>query len=188
MTSRFTMMLACVGVAFTALLGVAGPAGARSDSGAVVPACLSYGQDWRYTMATNGCADGLAFRLVYQDGHRGSCVFLAAGQTATVGSGHIGPHGSLDRLEMCVGDSIVLVHHDAGFGNTITIRGDIPPLSWSVGRECVNRAADLWECAVVGIPKGQRFEYKILINDRVWSTGANHTGTGGRTHHVRPAF
>ncbi|GAA3128198.1 hypothetical protein GCM10010466_18650 [Planomonospora alba] len=64
----------------------------------------------------------------------------------------------------------------------------MPPLSWHSGRPCANRAAGLWECTVTGIPDGRRFEYKVLVNDDIWSTGPNHVGVGGRTRHVRPVF
>ncbi|GII00354.1 hypothetical protein [Planobispora takensis] len=187
MKSRFTMA-AVAALVLTALLGTAGPAGARSASGTPAPACLAYGQDWRYTTATNGCTESLTFRVVYRDGERGTCVSLAPGRTSTVGSGYAGPHGHVDHLELCADDSTVFVHYDTGFGNAVTIRGDVPPLSWHSGLPCVNRAADLWECTVTGIPGGQRFAYKVLLNDRVWSTGADYTGTGGGVHHIQPAF
>jgi alpha-amylase len=86
------------------------------------------------------------------------------------------------------GETLVRVHYDTGLGNRITLRGNTSPLSWSAGQECVNKAADLWECAVEGISEGQSFEFKPLINDSQWSTGANRVGTGGQTIDVTPQF
>ncbi|MFC6556574.1 alpha amylase C-terminal domain-containing protein [Nonomuraea cavernae] len=86
------------------------------------------------------------------------------------------------------GVTTVRVHYDTGYGNSITIRGDTAPLSWSSGLACVNKAAALWECPIQGIPAGRTFAFKPLINDSRWSTGPDHTGTAGQTIDVTPAF
>ncbi|MBB2744191.1 UNVERIFIED_ORG: subtilisin family serine protease [Microbispora rosea subsp. rosea] len=82
----------------------------------------------------------------------------------------------------------VRVHYNVGWGNRITIRGDTSPLTWSGGQDCVNKAADLWECSITGIPAGQQFQYKPLINDSTWSTGSNYYGVGGQASDVYPTF
>ncbi|MFI6480572.1 alpha-amylase family glycosyl hydrolase [Nonomuraea sp. NPDC050663] len=82
----------------------------------------------------------------------------------------------------------VRVHKDAGYGNKITIRGSVAPLSWSTGQDCANKAADLWLCTVVGIASGTSLQYKPLLNDTTWSQGGNYTTTGGSTVDVYPTF
>ncbi|MCG5217920.1 carbohydrate binding domain-containing protein [Streptosporangium soli] len=84
--------------------------------------------------------------------------------------------------------TLVRVHYDAGFGHRITIRGDRAPLSWTTGQECVNKAAALWECSIKGIPAGQGFAFKPLVDDSRWSIGGDHTGIGGQTVEVTPQF
>ncbi|MBO2448816.1 alpha amylase C-terminal domain-containing protein [Actinomadura barringtoniae] len=82
----------------------------------------------------------------------------------------------------------VYVHKDVGWGNRITIRGSVAPLSWSTGKDCVNQSAALWKCTIDGIPSGTSLEYKPLINDTTWSTGANFTTTAGQTTDIYPTF
>ncbi len=82
----------------------------------------------------------------------------------------------------------IRVHYNVGFGNFIAVRGDTYPLSWSYGRGARNLAPDLWEWDLERIPSGQSFQFKPLINDSTWSTGANYTGTGGSTIDIFPSF
>ncbi|WP_067812911.1 hypothetical protein [Actinomadura kijaniata] len=184
--SRFLRPFASAVALAAAILALLAPAtSAHAES---VPTCVNYSQSWRYATATNTCSHGVTFKTVYQDGHQESCQYLAPGQTRTIGSGYTGPHGSLARLEQCTGTTTIWGHHDAGWGNQITIRGNTAPLTWSAGHDCANRSAGLWECAVVGIPAGQPFEFKVLINDKTWSAGANYTGAGTWTQDVHPSF
>ncbi|MEU6412028.1 S8 family serine peptidase [Microbispora sp. NPDC046933] len=92
------------------------------------------------------------------------------------------------KVEPTSTTTTVRVHYNVGWGNRITIRGDTSPLTWSGGQDCVNKAADLWECSITGIPAGQQFQYKPLINDSTWSTGSNYYGVGGQVADVYPAF
>jgi alpha-amylase len=82
----------------------------------------------------------------------------------------------------------VYVHKDVGWGNRVTIRGSVAPLSWNAGKDCVNQSAALWKCSVEGIPSGTSLEYKPLINDSTWSTGANYKTTSGQTTGIYPTF
>jgi hypothetical protein len=47
---------------------------------------------------------------------------------------------------------------------------------------------DLWEYDFDRIPAGQPFEFKPLLNDARFSTGANYIGTGGDTIDITPGF
>ncbi|MGW9113256.1 alpha-amylase family glycosyl hydrolase [Microbacterium sp. NPDC055683] len=82
----------------------------------------------------------------------------------------------------------IRVHYDAGLGNSIAIRGDEYPLSWTAGRGARNISSDVWEWEMERVPDGEPFEFKVLLNDATWSTGANFTGTGGEVIDVYPTF
>lgn len=91
------------------------------------------------------------------------------------------------HVEPSVRATVVRVHYNAGSGNRITLRGDTP-LSWTAGKDCTQQAADLWECRIIGLPDGQQFLYKPLVNDSLWATGSNYYGVGGQTYDVYPSF
>jgi glycosidase len=82
----------------------------------------------------------------------------------------------------------VRVHYNVGLGNSIAIRGNTYPFSWTYGRGARNVAPDVWEFELERIPAGQTFEFKPLINDQTWSTGNNYIGTGGSTIDIYPSF
>jgi hypothetical protein len=82
----------------------------------------------------------------------------------------------------------IRVHYNVGFGNSITLRGDTYPFSWSAGRGARNVGSDVWEFELERIPDGTTFEFKPLINDSTWSTGSNYTGTGGDVIDIYPSF
>ena len=82
----------------------------------------------------------------------------------------------------------VRVHYNVGLGNSIAIRGNTYPFTWTAGRGARNVATDVWEFELERIPSGQTFEFKPLINDSQYSTGSNYTGAGGSTIDVFPTF
>ncbi|MEV4017265.1 alpha-amylase family glycosyl hydrolase [Nonomuraea angiospora] len=82
----------------------------------------------------------------------------------------------------------IRVHKDVGYGNSLTLRGSVAPLSWTTGQACANKGAALWICTVAGISSGTSVQYKPLINDTTWSQGSNYTTTGGSTVDITPTF
>lgn len=82
----------------------------------------------------------------------------------------------------------IRVHYNAGYGNSLSIRGDTNPFSWTQGIAARNTASDVWEFQLERIPAGQSFQFKPLINDTTWSAGTNYTGTGGQTMDIYPTF
>ncbi|MFG6476936.1 alpha-amylase family glycosyl hydrolase [Microbacterium sp. P06] len=82
----------------------------------------------------------------------------------------------------------IRVHYNVGLGHSIAIRGDEYPFTWTDGRGARNVAPDIWEFEVERIPDGESFQFKALIDDVTWSTGANFTGTGGDVIDVYPTF
>lgn len=82
----------------------------------------------------------------------------------------------------------IRVHYDVGLGHSIAIRGDEYPFTWTSGRGARNVASDVWEFEVERIPDGETFQFKPLIDDVMWSTGGNFTGTGGDVIDIYPTF
>lgn len=82
----------------------------------------------------------------------------------------------------------IRVHHNAGLGNSIFVRGDEYPLWWNQGRGAHNEGSNLWTWKTERIPAGEAFEFKALINDSQWSNGNNYVGTGGQTIDIYPNF
>lgn len=82
----------------------------------------------------------------------------------------------------------IRVHYDVGYGHNIAIRGNSYPLSWTEGRGARNIDSDTWEFEIERIPRGQRFEFKALIDDQRWSSGNNFSGYGGDVIDVYPKF
>ena len=81
----------------------------------------------------------------------------------------------------------VIVHCDAGYGNTLYIRGDTLPLDWSSGRKLQNVDANTWVFEMER-PVSGSVEFKILLNDETWESGNNHIVQVGNTIEVTPDF
>jgi hypothetical protein len=81
----------------------------------------------------------------------------------------------------------IVANVDVGFGNTLYIRGSGCGLSWDHGTEMKSVDGDhwIWECHCQ--PGGQCFEFKVLVNDQVWSGGENYL-TIGRVNEIKPYF
>ena len=79
------------------------------------------------------------------------------------------------------------VHYDTGWGNRISIRGTGPGLSWFSGQDAAWSSGNVW---VYETPEtGDGFEFKPLINDTQWSTGANYeVPSNDAVVHVYPFF
>jgi predicted alpha/beta superfamily hydrolase len=84
------------------------------------------------------------------------------------------------------GTTTIRVHYDTGFGNRIAIRGSAAPLSWTTGRDATwgsgNVWVSSWSSAVGDV------DLKPLINDAVWSIGANYHVRAGATVDIYPFF
>lgn len=75
---------------------------------------------------------------------------------------------------------------DVGFGNSLTLRGEGPGLSWEVGvpLECV--ADDRWS---ITLPESaQPVVCKLLLNDSDWSVGDDYTVLPGSSVVLSPKF
>lgn len=81
----------------------------------------------------------------------------------------------------------VIIHFDAGFGNTLYIRGDMKPLDWSFGQKCENINASTWQF-IMERPVSGYIEFKVLLNDLAWELGNNHVIPVGKTIEITPNF
>ncbi|MDR3624231.1 MAG: hypothetical protein P4L16_03710 [Chlamydiales bacterium] len=80
----------------------------------------------------------------------------------------------------------VIIDYDVGFGNSLYIRGQGAGLTWEKGVQLKNVKANewIWEtCATCTVA-----EFKILINDRQYETGPNHSIKCGSTTQYSPRF
>ncbi|MBO6101633.1 MAG: hypothetical protein J6P03_00065 [Opitutales bacterium] len=86
----------------------------------------------------------------------------------------------------CGGLTKVVVKFDAGWGNNLFIRGSGAGLNWQQGvlMQCVDSAEWIWENKVA---KGS-VDFKILVNDEVWSIGEDYSVSAGDTLTVYPEF
>lgn len=80
----------------------------------------------------------------------------------------------------------IIVNADIGFGNEMFIRGDNAGLSWESGTLLENSDASTWEWSSRSL-KGT-LEFKLLINDLVWSLGENFSVEAGQTVTINPEF
>jgi len=82
----------------------------------------------------------------------------------------------------------IRVVYDVGYGNNMTVRGNLSPLSWTTGQAMMWTTGNVWVWSTTSIANGARFEFKALINDNRWSDGSNFVGTGGQTVTVYPTY
>lgn len=86
----------------------------------------------------------------------------------------------------CGGLTRIIVKKDAGWGNSLYIRGNGAGLNWQNGvlLQCVDSDEWVWENKVA---KGA-VEFKILVNDQFWADGDNLIILAGETLTCSPTF
>lgn len=80
----------------------------------------------------------------------------------------------------------VIAKLDVGFGNEIYIRGGEAGLSWDSGTLMSNTGTDEWIWKSPSVDR--ELEFKVLLNDTLWSTGANSVVFPGATVVFEPVF
>jgi membrane protein involved in colicin uptake len=80
----------------------------------------------------------------------------------------------------------VIAKVDAGFGNEVTIRGNSSGLTWESGTLMENVGTDEWVWKSTSVTS--ELEFKVLLNDEVWSTGPNGVVFPGATVVFEPGF
>lgn len=80
----------------------------------------------------------------------------------------------------------VTVKYDVGFSNNVFIRGKGANLNWDKGTPLKNLKADEWVWETDG--NFSQCEFKVLINDRDFEAGENHTVAAGSSVVYTPRF
>ena len=80
----------------------------------------------------------------------------------------------------------VIAKFDAGFGNELYIRGNSSGLNWDAGVLMENVEADEWVWKSTAV--SSELEFKVLLNDTVWSGGPNGVVFPGATVVFEPSF
>ncbi len=75
---------------------------------------------------------------------------------------------------------------DVGFGNALFIRGEEAELSWEQGFPMENISTDEWKWSTTLSVKS--IDFKLLINDHIWSNGENFVAKGGEVSIVQASF
>jgi hypothetical protein len=78
------------------------------------------------------------------------------------------------------------VKYDCGYNNFIAIRGCGSNLSWDKGTPLKNVKNNEWVFEFDAPFK--KIEYKVLINDTIYESGANKTLHEGKNHEHTPHF
>ncbi|MDR2576433.1 MAG: hypothetical protein LBC42_00035 [Puniceicoccales bacterium] len=85
-----------------------------------------------------------------------------------------------------VGKLTIVAKIDVGYGNWLTIRGRGAGLTWDKGQVMKNEGPNRWSWGGFSLEGG--IEFKVLINDRQWECGCNHTCCGGARLEIAPKF
>lgn len=110
-------------------------------------------------------------------------ITIPAKTTAILAHGAYSPYDAMEFEK-----TVIRVHYDAGYGNSISLRGSEYPLSWDDGVEMRNVSDDLWELTIERYQSEEAVAFKPLINDETWSTGSNYTVIPGTTVDIYPTF
>jgi len=80
----------------------------------------------------------------------------------------------------------ILAHIDVGFGNKLAIHGTWAGKgNWEIGVPMKCIGPRLWE---VFIAATQPIEYKLVLNQKYWEIGENHTANPGSSYGINPLF
>jgi hypothetical protein len=82
--------------------------------------------------------------------------------------------------------TLVKARIDVGLGNALFIRGQGNGLRWDKGQPLKCLAASTWIWSTN--QAREKVEFKLLLNDQVWSEGANLVIEPGRQIEVTPSF
>ncbi len=80
----------------------------------------------------------------------------------------------------------IVVHYDVGFGNSLYLRGQGANLHWDKGVQLKNTSPSewVWETNL----SFTLAEFKVLVNDKVYELGPNHTLKCGAVAQYTPRF
>lgn len=79
----------------------------------------------------------------------------------------------------------VIVRHNAGWGNSLHLRGEGAGLSWETGVPLICTGDAEWTWVA---PLAAPVAFKLLLNDTIWALGDNLVIVPGETITITPAF
>lgn len=123
--------------------------------------------------------------------HRATKWRSSATEKVFLGADAVSDHpGILVRFEPAPGDAVFATRIDAqanpATNQFLAIRGNLTPLSWDLGFPMVPISAGQYRFVATEI--SGNFEFKTLLDDLTWQTGANEQGKGGTTQIITPMF
>lgn len=80
----------------------------------------------------------------------------------------------------------IIARVNAGFGNTLYVRGKGPGLSWDIGTPMRCVADEEWRLELGGVM--QPVVFKVLLNDQIWAEGEDCTVEPGGSIEITPVF
>lgn len=83
--------------------------------------------------------------------------------------------------------TVVIAKYDAGYGNSLHIRGNCAGLNWESGVLMKNVENDVWVWTT-NEALNDAVEFKLLRNDQDWCEGENMSAPAGETTTVVPTF
>ncbi|WP_084611126.1 glycoside hydrolase family 15 protein [Zooshikella ganghwensis] len=89
-----------------------------------------------------------------------------------------------ERYQGCM--TTVNVHYDAGWGNSIAIRGEAELLNWKEGAPARWTEGNVWRLTLP--QQTSSFKMKALINDKTWQKQENFTVKPCKDNHFWPRF
>ena|ERR1700722_6699940 len=82
----------------------------------------------------------------------------------------------------------ITIKYDAGYGNTLSICGTGPKMSWDPKKalplRCVGNDTWVYETN----DQFEEFNYKILVNNQIWEEGPDHLIRRDKPDQITPAF
>jgi predicted alpha/beta superfamily hydrolase len=85
------------------------------------------------------------------------------------------------------GDIVLRVHYPSGAGfSKVAVRGSLSPLSWDLGQAMRRVDTTTYQVTIRGLTS--TLEWKPLLDDSVWSRGANYYAQPGQTVDIYPHF
>ena len=82
--------------------------------------------------------------------------------------------------------TVITARFNAGWGNSLYIRGEGGELSWDCGIPMECQASDCW--VWYSDRPVDKFVFKFALNDETWSKEENLTVSGGTTTTYYPSF
>ena len=80
----------------------------------------------------------------------------------------------------------IIASVDVGYGNELFIRGEGSGLSWDAGTPMTCISSETWSYTTDSATAP--IEYKVLINDSIWSEGDNFSVAPGEASEISPSF